>query len=1032
MRLNHYLVLSMVAQIRSGLWVRNGFPIRGQLLHYRDFMLRELCYDQDLFILQTSLIILDPNTVFVSILDRFGLLQFFSGAVVHPVYEGVQLSSMVEEVLYVIITLLTEKASASKMPLATAVRREIIHALAPGPCSYTDLVKRVAERMVDDVCFEHVLEKVALFRAPESMSDTGTYELRDELYAEVSPFYYHYARNRREEVEGVLRAWLKKKTGVADPVVVPKPIGIDHGPFSILPSLLESEVLLQVMFYAIYNILMLTEAAGTTPPSSEAILDQAFHLVMLALVERASVFSHLCAIKTFEDHKNLIDVICSIEHNEHFKPYAARINWILGEITKFVPEEVQTRRKVVNVPHPGEDAETLRKRAAKARQEAIMAQMKAQQASFAVNFEDQDDEEDEDMDVTPEELFSYGSCIVCQEDLNDSQPFGMLGLVQPSRLLRQQPDSNSSYLNELMTLPPSLDRLKRPGSSTTFPPEISSVFEDITQFPPNFDGFPTQHTRFGLHTSMCGHMMHLECFSTYNMSIRQRHRAHMMRNHPENIMRKEYICPLCKSLGNIILPVSRPSTIPASNVPFPDWIRAAGISILKSKPDPVMDSLQFRNGTGEFVFWSAQDPNYLNHPRRPEAADMYKMLDSLMSVSKVISQQTRHLRQRPEPEAGERGVGIYLPEEVVGYTIASIEVAARGVRDSGGTIADGLSETQQRMIRALLGCLGMLARMELEAKPDGGRESVKQAIIKRLLPEWSRTALTPFSYPLLLRDPFTVLIETAAVAPEMLQHVLILCYYACLARTIIGVVFLLNKVRSYTGIQPVARSHADLFSDVRVFFMSVVRHSPIFEHTSTLVLETFGEGRIEKLLYAFTLPFLRRAAILCRSVLPSAFPMSSSASSQDNEYKRLLSFLGIPPLSNLPNHDTLQNALSGWCAHYGHSHAASQLHCAVILDYPAVYRMARLPVVLDHLFNGRDKVMRCPQCNTVPIDAAICLICGVTCCMLSNCCMDADSSGRGECNMHTRECVSIRFFFLWCANALVYLGVVERLVFTSL
>ncbi|KAI9458764.1 hypothetical protein HD554DRAFT_2177282 [Boletus coccyginus] len=188
------------------------------------------CYDQDLFILQTSLIILDPNTVIVSILDRFRLLQFFRGAVVHPTYENAQLSSMVEEVLYVIITLLTEKGSATKLPLPIAVRREIIHALAAGPCTYTDLVKRVS--------------KLANFRAPEATTDIGTYELKDALYDEVNPFYYHYARNRREEVEAVLKARLKKKTGETDPVIVPKPIGIETGPFSILPPLLESEVLL--------------------------------------------------------------------------------------------------------------------------------------------------------------------------------------------------------------------------------------------------------------------------------------------------------------------------------------------------------------------------------------------------------------------------------------------------------------------------------------------------------------------------------------------------------------------------------------------------------------------------------------------------------------------------------------------------------------------------------------------------------------------------------------------------------------------
>lgn len=440
-----------------------------------------------------------------------------------------------------------------------------------------------------------------------------------------------------------------------------------------------------------------------------------------------------------------------------------------------------------------------------------------------------------------------------------------------------------------------------------------------------------------------------------------------------------------------------------------------------------MDSLQFRNGTGEFVFWSAQDPNYLNHMRRSEVAEAHKMLDSLMSVARIISQQTRHLRDRPEPEPGERGAGIYVPEEVIGYTISSIEVAARGTGSSAGTVADSLSETQQRMIRGLLGCLSALARLELEGRPDGGRESVKQTIVKRLLPEWSRTSLTSFSYPFLLRDPLSVLVETAAVAPEMLQHVLVLCYYACLARTVVGMVYVLNKARSCNTLQPVARSHSDLFGDVRMFFMSAVRHSPIFEHTATHVFETFGEGRIEKMLYTFTLPFLRRAAILCRSVLPNAFSTTSSYTSfshshQDNEYKRLLSFLNIPPLSELPNQDTLQNALSGWCAHYGQSHAASQLNCGVVLEYPAVYRMARLPVVLDNLFNGRDKVMRCARCNTVPVDAAICLICGVTCCMLSNCCMDIDSGGRGECNIHMRECGgAIGLYFVVKRCSVLYL-----------
>ncbi|KAJ7485394.1 hypothetical protein FB451DRAFT_1431358 [Mycena latifolia] len=1013
-------VLAMIAQIRTGLWVRNGFVIRGQLLHYRDFMLRELCYDQDLFVLQTALILLDPDTVLVSILDRFGLIGYFSGACLHAAYEGAQLASMVEEVLYVLITILSEGGNAGRMSVEKAVRREIVHALAVGPCAFTDLVKRVAERLVDDVCFERVLSEVAAFRAPEGTADLGTYELRDAAFDEVDPFFYHYTRNRREEVEGILLARLRRKTGEKDPVIVPKPLGITEGPFAGIVNAFESEALLQILFYALYNILVLTDAGGgSSPPSAEAILDQALHLIMLALVERATAFARLSVVQTFEEEKNLVDVVCGFEGHAAYQAYHARVEWVLSQIARHVPDDVRSRRRVLEVKtQVGPDAGDVKKRAAKARQEAVMRQMKAQQASFADAFGDDvgSDEEDDGMDDgtdTRKDQVSYGTCIVCQEDLNlnGARPFGMLGMVQPSRFIRRHPDSVNSYLNEVLQTPVSMDRAAGAGAGgNKFPPPQAEALDAKAGASPNFEGFPAQFTRFGLHASVCSHMMHLDCFQVYSVSIRQRHRAQATRNHPESIPRKEYICPLCKSLGNVMLPVTGPSETALVRVPFPDWIRAAGISILKSRPDPLLDSLQFRNGTGEFVFWSAQDPGYGTAMRgggteRWEGTEAAKMVDTVMVVAKSVSQQTRHLRDRPEPEAGERGAGIYLPEELLGYTICAIETAQRGVAaSSGGLVVDNLSESQMGMVRGLLTSMGKLAGLHFKGRVDEGREAVKQAIIKRLLPEWSRTSLTSFSYPLLLRDPFTVLVETAAVAPEMLRHVLILAYYACLARTVIGLVYVLNKTRSHSTTQLGRRAHEDIFGDVRMFFMSVVRHSPVFEHTATLVFETFGEARIEKLLYAFTLPFLRRAAILCRSVLPSGFPTPPAAGADVYEYNRLLTMLNVPPLSDLPNQDTLQNALSGWCAHYGHSHAASQLNCGVVLDFPAVYRLARLPLVLDNLFGAQDRALTCQRCNTVPVDAAICLLCGTTCCMQSDCCKDEEND-RGECNLHMRECV---------------------------
>ncbi|KIY73143.1 hypothetical protein CYLTODRAFT_387655 [Cylindrobasidium torrendii FP15055 ss-10] len=1019
-------VLVMIAQIRTGLWVRNGFAIRGQLLHYRDFMLRELCYDQDLFILQIALAILDPNTVIVTILERFNLVGYFSGVVLHSLYEGAHLPSMVEEILYIFITILSEASNAGQLDTSAQIRREIIHALALGGCSYTDLVKRVAERLVEDVHFESVLSDVAAFRAPEGVTDTGVYELKDEVFDEVNPFFFHYSRNKREEVETILMNRLRKKTGLQDPVIVPRPFPVTRGPFSIIPSTFESEALLQVMFYSIFNVLAGTEEA--TPPSAEAILDQVVHLVMLALVERGPTFSQLCPLKAFERNTTLLDVLCTLEHHDKYKSYHARVGWILNQIAQYVPEEVNGRRHVPDLSTVHADAADAKKRAAKARQEAIMKQMKEQQASFAFNFDDVDDEDEDMADDTQEQPVSYGTCIVCQEDLNvhSAKQFGMLGMVQPSRFMRRQPDGFSvGHLKEALSVPVSLDRSTAKPSST-FPPPNAEIIDAKVGVAANFDGFPAQYTRFGLHASVCSHMMHLECFHQYNLSIRQRHRAQATRNHPESIPRKEFVCPLCKSLGNVILPVTPPPTAPLNMTPFPDWIRAAGISILKSRPDNVTSNLQFRTGTGEFSFWSAQDPPYSATVRaleKVEGAEAVKMVDTVMAAAKAISQQTRHLRDRLEPDSGERGAGIYLPEELVGYTISCIEAALRGTDSPSGFVVDNLTEPQAGMIRGLLFCMEKLAGMNYRGRPDEGREAVRQAIIKRLLPEWSRSSLTSYSYPLLLRDPFTLLVETAAVAPDILRHVLVLTYYACLARTVIGLVFLLNKVRTYSATPSPTRAHTNIFGDVRMFFMSVVRHSPVFEHTATLAFDTFGEARIEKFMYAFTLPFLRKAALLCRAVLPSAFPTPTGIDASMPEYDRLLMMLGIPSLADLPNQDTLQNALSGWCAHYGHSHAASPMNFGVAVDSPVVYRMARLPLVLDNLFLEREKTLMCGRCATVPVDGAICLLCGATVCMQSDCCTDADApEARGECNMHTRECGgAIGIFFLVKRCSLLYL-----------
>ena len=103
-----------------------------------------------------------------------------------------------------------------------------------------------------------------------------------------------------------------------------------------------------------------------------------------------------------------------------------------------------------------------------------------------------------------------------------------------------------------------------------------------------------------------------------------------------------------------------------------------------------------------------------------------------------------------------------------------------------------------------------------------------------------------------------------------------------------------------------------------------------------------------------------------------------------------------------PNQDALQSALSGWCAHCGQLRTAAQMDCVVSLDFPAICRIAELPLVLDNLLVDQEKALICQRCNTVPLDAVICTICGTVCCIKSRCCADEDNGDQGESNAHIR------------------------------
>ncbi|KAI8087544.1 hypothetical protein BDF21DRAFT_491976 [Thamnidium elegans] len=589
------------SQIRAGVWVRNGYGIRNQAHHYRDISLRENTYDADVFLLQLGFVTIQPNQFLATLLDRFDLVSWFLGKNGHDYYDASQTVFMVEEILNLLIVIACERANISGMSIQDKIRREIIHNLCLGSSAYSELTKRIPERITEHPEFDRILSEVAKFKSPDGVNDHGLYELKDEYFANVDTYFWHFSRNNREEAETILKARWKKanlSSKEEDFFILPKYTKIAPGPFQYLGDFLQSTVFVQMLAYAMWNV-----RTGDNH-KSDTILDQTLYLVLLALTDDNNSISnqdggggflkYVCdkyfkveltnPVEQKSETKqtrdmSLFDIMVTLYAEEEYNEVSSRFNWIFDQLESKGPAKTreivqdwkekradQIRQDAIEHENNGGVTELSelekKKLAAKERQKRIMAQFVQAQSQFMENNEDlYDDDEDEafadasenfsgenEEGANPENLHQFcayptGTCIVCQEDVNDrSLPYGLLGLIQTSNIMREAPMNDSSLFNEIYSMGSNLD---------VDWPDRQCLADDSD----NVSGFPAQMHKTGLYASSCGHLMHIKCFEVYCTSIDSRHSAQLTRNHPENRSRREFMCPLCKSLGNILLPV---------------------------------------------------------------------------------------------------------------------------------------------------------------------------------------------------------------------------------------------------------------------------------------------------------------------------------------------------------------------------------------------------------------------------------------------------------------------------------------------
>ncbi|KAI0540764.1 hypothetical protein GGR58DRAFT_459881 [Xylaria digitata] len=601
-------VCTWLAQIKAGMWVRNGISLRHQAMTYRNIVTRDVTHARDIFLLQTAMVVCDPARVLASIIDRFGMEKWVKG-IYGTAQDATQHLDVVEDMIHLLIVLLSDRTSLipttdEQQTHLMTLHRDITHILCFRPLSFNEISNKLPEKFQEHEDFHRVLNEVATFKHPEGVSDVGTFELKPQFIEDIDPYVAHYNKNQREESEAAYRKWMAKTTGKPAEEIVyePKLRPIETGAFVGLAEFTSTGLFGQIIYYALLYPLVAAQFTPKVPFTRvETFLQVVLHLILIAISEDKSNDSEFGGSNSFVQialttrarsnfmvespaAKTIVSLLDLLSTKEEFKACHPKIGLILKRMRQRSPQHFDTAYLRLGIPldridtaspantHNAEEERERNKRAALDRQAKVMAQFQQQQKSFLemqgdIDWGEEDLEELEDAEPMEERKnfwkYPRGTCILCQEETDDGRLYGTFALFTESLILRQTDLQDPDFVREAANTPVNLDRSAEEIRPFGLAHENRTVVEKVNSAGQTFvaekqgigKGFSAKLCRSGPVSVGCGHIMHFSCFDTYMEATVRRHGHQIARHHPECLERLEFVCPLCKALGNAFLPI---------------------------------------------------------------------------------------------------------------------------------------------------------------------------------------------------------------------------------------------------------------------------------------------------------------------------------------------------------------------------------------------------------------------------------------------------------------------------------------------
>ncbi|CAH1395459.1 unnamed protein product [Nezara viridula] len=730
-------------------------------------------------------------------------------------------------------------------------------------------------------------------------------------------------------------------------------------------------------------------------PSSDTLFDANESIISLLL----KLHSHLSGLPdSFNPDSPAPDPSKRIGDGPYF------VSNVLHRIMALDPlcrENVLSTRDKLWPRHPEEGEEerrereererTERRRRAKERQQKLMEEFAFRQKQFMEKAMETDEE---GMEWTEGNGGSTASssrtsrrkeydCVICSQssESTDDKPMGLAVLVQATSVL--------GHRRREGTTPPILplsdgERAHRQDTmASAFDSHVDSLSREFDQL--SWLLSVNLGWEGGVHVQTCGHHLHLDCLKSYLRSLRTQQKVAAERG--------EYACPLCRQLANSVLPLP------------PQLGETA--AMVRSRPSSLSSIIP------ELSSFLKENPPSTQVSNLMEA--MAKSMEDMTNATYLKYKQKVATRL---PQT------LFLFVSSIARTNLEVELVQRG----GNLVTHSGPEPnplvpKRSCIMPLLHVLAVHARL-LAQWPTW--ETWQQ--LSYLEPESPQQTpvLVPLhvaQVPILLKDPTALLTHFILLLPLHLDQT----YFTCVIKLLYNLLYFQVVVQASCRMTSTERSHwrgtpptdpSELRLSTLEEAMSRTIHALdptqlFIEDLSPMVdgagSQELDKQLLEKQVQKLCLPFLRVAALLRHHMYDEPLPEIDCA---DSEFVRLVYYLELVNEGMSWSRFNAAVALSWpskrhvleWMRELGEFINRSQVTARGLLSEQHISwtqpQLLKLHTLYDRIFQFYHR-RQCSQCQSVPRETSICLLCGALVCLKESCCKQANMC---EAVQHSIDC----------------------------